>query len=871
MVARGRTVGLVELEQLSNGRRFVADDIRLAQALANQAAVAIENAQLFERTRRFTEELEQRVKERTQELARVLEDLTIERDRVEVLYRVASELSSSLDLDQVLNRTLELVEDAVGATEGAILLREAESGRLMCRATTGADAPLPPGGKPFPLPKGEGLIWWIIRNGKMVVVDDLHADSRWMKRDGRHSCLATPLGAAGEVQGVLTLYHHEVDHFTSDHVRLIEAAGSQISNAIGNAALYNLIRDQAEQLGTMLKQQQVEAAKSQAILEGVADGVMVADAQGHVILFNAAAEHVLGIPREKVLGRSTREMMGLYGVEGRSWMAAINEWIANPSDHAPGDFTAERIQVGERIVSVHVSPVIMGTEFLGTVSVFRDITVEVEADRAKSEFVSTVSHELRTPMTSIKGYADLLLMGAVGGLSEQQRHFMNIIRNNANRLTSLVNDLLDISRIETGRVELNLRAVPISEIVDQVITTLEGRAHERGLELRKEISDDALPVWGDSDRLTQILTNLVGNAIQYTPSGGHITVAAQPDGDMLEVAVIDTGIGISEENLRKIFDRFFRADDPFVQETSGTGLGLAITTSLVHMHGGEIWVESELGEGSTFFFTLPFARSVTSDELLPPGTDNSHILVVEDDQDVADLIRIHLESRNYKVAIAERGEEALEMASRLQPALITLDIRLPDADGFFILQELKKKPETANIPVVIVSVMTTAEESLRLGAVDYVGKPIDENALLGAVKQVLDKRGLILVVEDDRDILALIRDALKRQGYRVRTTRRGRRALQVAREAHPALILLDMRLEDIDGYQVLRNLKSQPQTQDIPIVVITGSLTQEELKNEVLALGAARFLTKPFAVEELIHEIAAVLEQPEAQGEVVSD
>jgi GAF domain-containing protein/CheY-like chemotaxis protein/nitrogen-specific signal transduction histidine kinase len=872
MVARGRTVGLVELEQLSDGMGFAPQEIRLSQALANQAAVAIEHAQLFEEARRFSQELERRVEERTEELARALEELTAERDRVEALYRIAAELSSSLDVDQVLNHTLEMLGDAIGAKRGTVLLVDPEADHLIRRAATGAGVSLPPGGTRVELPRGQGLGWWIIENGESVIVEDVRVDSRWVNRahdgnDDRRACLGVPLGTVGETQGALILYHDQPGAFTLEHLRMVEAAGSQISNAISNAGLYNLIREQANQLGSMLKKQRVEAAKSQAVLEGVADGVMVSDPNGKVILFNAAAERVLDLPRDQVLGRSTKEMLGLYGSEGRSWLAAIEEWAANPSGHVPGHFTAEQLQIEDRIVSIHVAPVIMGTEYLGTVSVFRDITVEVEADRAKSEFVSTVSHELRTPMTSIKGYADLLLMGAVGELTEQQHHFTTIIRNNADRLTALVNDLLDISRIETGRMELNLRAVSIPELTKQVVTTLQNRARDRGLELRIDMPQELPAVWGDSDRITQILTNLIGNAIQYTPSGGTVTTSACANERMLEVAVTDTGIGISRDNLEKIFDRFFRADDPLVQETSGTGLGLSITTSLVRMHGGEIWVESELGEGSTFYFTLPLTRGTgdsTVGDIVKP-----HVLVVEDDQDVAELIRMQLTLRDYRVMIAKRGEDALHKAEAVRPDLITLDIRLPDSDGFNVLQKLKSNPATANIPVVIVSVVPNAQEGLRLGAVGYVGKPIDERALLDTIQQVLDQRGLILVVEDDQDNLILMRDALRREGFSVRATRRGRQALEMARKEHPALILLDMQLEDMDGYQVLRHLKASPATREIPIVVVTGSLSQEELKQDVLMLGAQRFLTKPFAVEELIQEITAVLESPELRGGMI--
>lgn len=862
MVARGQTVGLVELCRLDGGS-FAPGSVRLAQALVNQAAVAMQNARLYEEVHRFTQELERRVEERTRALAQALEELTVERDRVEVLYRIASEVSSSLDLDHVLNRTLELVAQAVGAERGVVILRDpGQPDRLIRRAAVGGSGPVPPGGTPVRWRPGEGLAWWVIERDEAVLVEDLREDERWVVEENdepvHRACLAVPLSRAGDVSGTLMLYHSRPGYFDVDHLRVAEAAAYQISNAVGNAALYNLIREQAEQLGAMLKQQQVEAAKSQAILEGVADGVMVTDADGRVILFNAAAERVLGVSREEVLGRTTREMLGLYGAEGRAWLDAIEEWAANPADHIPGDFTAERVQIGDRIVSVHISPVIMGSEYLGTVSVFRDITAEVEAERAKSEFVSTVSHELRTPMTSIKGYTDLLLMGAVGELTEQQRHFVTIIRNNADRLTALVNDLLDISRIESGRIELNLKPVLIQEVVDQVVSSLQPRASSRDLEIRVEVSPDLPAVWGDSDRIAQILINLVGNAIQYTPPGGEITISARVRGEKMEVSVADTGIGISEENQKKIFDRFFRADDPLVQETPGTGLGLPITASLVEMHGGEIWVESELGEGSTFTFTLPLAEAVQA-AALAPEPEPPLVLVVEDDHDVANLIRYHLEAAGFQVRIAATGREALQLAREMEPALITLDLLLPDINGLAVLQRLKEEPETTAIPVVVVSVVSSKEESLRLGAVGYVTKPIDEETLLRAVQRGLGRRGPILVVDDDSDTLQLIREALRRHGLGVRTTRHGRRALQVARDVHPALVLLDLKLPDIDGYQVLRGLKSNPLTRDIPVMVMTGSPGRIERREEAFTLGAARFLAKPFAVEDLVQEITKLL------------
>ncbi len=869
MVSRGQTVGLVELER-RDARLFTPNEVRLAQALANQAATAVQNARLYEQIRRFTEELEQRVEERTRELAQALQDLTAERDRLDALYRIASQVASSLDVGQVLHRTLEIVAQVTGAEQGFILLIDSQTNTLVRRAVFGVPVHLPITGLPTRFRRGEGLAGWVLARNRPALIPDLSADPRWVpgpEGQEQKSALAVPIGVAGETLGVMLLFSTTPGHFTEDHLRLVEAAAAQIANAVNNAALYDLVRQQAEDLGVMLKQQQVEAAKSQAILDGVADGVLFADASGRIVLFNPAAERILEIPRQQAVGRSIREMLGLYGVEGRKWLAALEDWAAHPADRTPEDFVAERLQLGDRVVSVHASPVIRGTEYLGTVSVFRDITAEVEADRAKSEFISTVSHELRTPMTSIKGYADLLMLGMAGPLSDQQKHFIGIIRNNAERMVALVNDLLDISRIESGRVQLDLRAVHIHEVVGQVVSTLQGRAQNKNIALQVNVPETLPPVWGDSNRVAQILTNLVSNAIQYTPPGGRVTVSAHPNGDMLEVSIADTGIGISKEDQRKIFDRFFRADDPLVQETPGTGLGLPITASLVQMHGGQIWVESELGEGSTFTFTLPLAVTWASTSTLPVPSHGAPVLVVEDETDIANLIRIHLEREGYSVQIAGRGDEALRLAREIQPGLITLDIRLPDMDGFAVLERLKRDPQTTDIPVIVVSIVPDREKGLQLGAVDYLGKPINEEQLLELVRRVLHRRGLILVVDDDRDNLSLMQEALRRHGFSVQTTGQGKRALQIAREVHPALILLDLKLRDVDGYQVLRNLKSDPRTRDIPVVMMSGSLTDEELKEQrALALGAVRFLTKPFAIDEFVREISNLVQPVMADG-----
>jgi CheY-like chemotaxis protein len=505
------------------------------------------------------------------------------------------------------------------------------------------------------------------------------------------------------------------------------------------------------------------------------------------------------------------------------------------------------------------------------VAALRDISREAEVERLKNEFISTVSHELRTPMTSIKGYTDLLFLGMAGGLTDAQRNFLQIIKSNADRLTALVNDILDISRIETGRIRLNIESLDPIEIVEGIIVSFEEQYRDKGLFLTWEKPDELPQVRGDAARITQVLSNLLANAWHYTEEGG-VTVSARPVDGFVQVDVSDTGIGISADDLDRIWDRFYRVDHPVVQEAGGTGLGLSIVRMFVEMLGGEIWVESQVGAGSTFSFTMPLPSTevpepsveLLSTETAPVVSRRPKILVVEDDRDLALLLRRQLESDGYQVLLAGSGEDALWLAREEQPQLITLDIMLPDIDGFVVLERLKAHPLTMAIPVVIASVVgeTETEKGYALGAVDYVVKPFEEEKLLQAVRQGLasldtkPQSPKLLVVDDDPDILGLMHEALSFHGYEVFTAANGREALDRVPQVRPDLILLDLKMPQLDGYEVIRRLKGDESTRPIPIVVITASpVDKERDRVRVLGMGASEYITKPLSIDVLIQEI----------------
>jgi PAS domain S-box-containing protein len=602
-VASGdQVLGVLALRDSQNTRAFGINDERLLMTVGTQLGAAIQNARLYKQVSTFAEELNQRVQERTVELQQ-------ERDRLDTLYRITSELARTLDMDRVLRRALEMVAGAVQAKDGVIMLIDPLSDKLLTRAAlqpvvvTNGDDSHP----------AEMVATWLLQNERVLVAEDLRETSYWNPNQpgakNWRSALAVLLESNDDPQGVLVLLSEEVSAFSDSQLKLATAAANQVAAAINNADLYHLIRDQAERLGMLVRLEQEESEKNSAIVEGIADGVMLADADGAIVLFNGAAERVLGLSRDQVIGQAMFRLTGLFGGSATQWGEAIENWTHNPESHRPGEFLEERLDLGTKVVQVHLSPVYNNDRFLGTVSVFRDITKEVEVDRIKSEFVSNVSHELRTPMTSIKGYADLLLMGVAGNVSDQQRGFLSKIKSNADRLSRLVDDLLNISKLDAGE-QMAITVVDLHALLSDTLHTVAHRTEHEAKKMHTEldIAPDLPKIEADVNKLTQIITNVIDNAFNYTYEGGQVTVKATyvPDDERVLISISDTGIGIPEEFKSRIWGRFERVEThALVMDVPGTGLGLSIVRELVQMHHGDIWFESEIGKGTTFFIALP--------------------------------------------------------------------------------------------------------------------------------------------------------------------------------------------------------------------------------------------------------------------------
>jgi PAS domain S-box-containing protein len=621
LLAATRLIGAIALQTLEQDRAYDSEQLNLMRTMASQAAAALQNATVYDQIRRFNTTLEERVQKRTEELVEANRELALEKERAEALYQITSELSTSLDLDRVLYRALTLLTEATGTELGTVMLFDRQEEELRYRTLVGTERALSDRQREMVIPHDVGLIGWLLEHRETLLSQNISEDERWQAAPQTllgevQSLVAAPLLMGDEVLGILMLADERPDLLNQEHIRLVSAAASQVAQAISNAELYNLILEQAQRLGDALQSQQSESSEKDAILDSIADGVLVVDPQDRIILLNRAGEDILDAKAANLIDKP----VSLFAAEAQTrddraiaGLSLIHRWLSMPWQQLEGSSFEEQFEADGRIINVRMNTVQANGTILGAVAVFRDMTKEVEADRAKSEFISTVSHELRTPMTSIKGYTDLLLMSAVGELNEQQRRFLDTVKTNVDRLADLVADLLDISRIESGRLRLELEELELGKVLTQAASALRGQFAARRILIESEIGD-GLKTLGDAERITQVITNILQNACQYTRPGGQVVLSAYREGQEIRIDVADTGIGISEKDQKRLFERFFRADHPVVMETQGTGLGLAIIKSIVEMHNGRVWIESELEEGTTVSFTLPFVRPNDTDQ-----------------------------------------------------------------------------------------------------------------------------------------------------------------------------------------------------------------------------------------------------------------
>ncbi|MCF8085156.1 MAG: response regulator, partial [Deltaproteobacteria bacterium] len=459
------------------------------------------------------------------------------------------------------------------------------------------------------------------------------------------------------------------------------------------------------------------------------------------------------------------------------------------------------------------------------------------ANRLKSEFLSNMSHELRTPLNSVMALSRVLTLQAKDKLSEEERSYLEIIERNGRNLLSLINDILDLSKIEAGRMDIHPKPLSVISTIETILEQLEPIAREKNIQLRHELTEDLPRIESDEARVQQILQNLIANAVKFTQEGS-VAITGSTDGDHISIKISDTGIGIPKKDLPHIFEEFRQVDGSTARPYEGTGLGLTIVHKTAQLLGGEVTVESLLGKGSTFTLTLPVkgrrVKPVSEPLTLKPaaGVKRSRpvVLVIDDEPQAATVISNYLSREGYAVMTATSGKDGVRLARKHRPFAITLDIIMPDMDGWEVLQELKQHPETKDIPVIVVSISHDRETGMALGAVGFITKPVNQARLMAEIRSIDGPAPhTVLIVDDD----ALDRQEMARmvteEGMDTVVAENGAQCMERLKEALPDVMVLDLMMPEVDGFEVLRRVRSDPDVQAVPVIVVTAKdLTDED-------------------------------------------
>jgi signal transduction histidine kinase/CheY-like chemotaxis protein len=483
-----------------------------------------------------------------------------------------------------------------------------------------------------------------------------------------------------------------------------------------------------------------------------------------------------------------------------------------------------------------------------------------EANHLKSQFLANMSHELRTPMNSIIGFSEILAERLEGKIEPKHLGFLRHIHTSGTHLLGIINDVLDLSKIEAGKMEIYPEFFSVAPVIDSVCQVMRGMVRTQ----QKIVVDvpPGLPhIETDLAKFKQVLFNLVSNAVKFSPAERPIVIRVRVDDGTLHVSVHDEGIGIAPEHHEMIFEEFRQVDGSVRREFSGTGLGLALVKKFIELQGGRVTVDSNLGAGSTFSFTLPVrSRAAVVTRTPEPVTLTPRVLVVEDDPNAYELIASALASAGFLPIRAHHGDEAIRLAKDSRPAAVTLDLVLPGMDGWEVLRRLKSDEATRALPVVIISMMDNRDLGVALGADDYFVKPVDRARLLDRLRAITSKNGTrrLLVIDDDESVHAILGEDLGPLGYAIENASSGEAGLRAAEERAPDVIILDLMMPGMSGFEVAGSLKDNPRTADIPILVLT-SKEISSADRALLHTKVASFVQKgTSAREQLVRELRRV-------------
>jgi len=612
---------------------------------------------------------------------------------------------------------------------------------------------------------------------------------------------------------------------------------------------------------------QRELDHTQAVVETTNDGIIMVDNQRRIAIINRRACYFFGVTEHDVKGRPYDDLRAIFGrvfANSARLVFWLGQLLSSETDRAREEFQV--IAPEARRLQCFSAPVFdRRAQYLGRIFIFRDVTREREIERLKDEFVSLVSHELRTPLTNIKGSLQLLLNDLEKGkivltpdATARTRALLQVSLNNIERLIRLIKDILDIAKIEQGHLALHRKPLRPIEVCQSAVDEVTILAHQNEISLILDVPSNLPLISADRDRLVQVIINLLSNAIKFSPRGQRVVLRAAREQNFVQFSVQDWGPGIARADQMNLFQKFRQLDQAAQREKGGSGLGLSIAKNLVELHGGKIWVDSEIGQGSVFSFTIPLSQT----QLLSVDDQRSFILIIDNDHPWTSSLQAALAAEpSWEVARVPIRDITAVFPSRQPACIVVID---PEHLGDTISQI-----ETAALYQIapLVAISDVPVSRLRREAVVLPFSSSVETVVAAIREQIASLQPLVLVVDDDPNVRLVLARILQRHQLRALTADNGVTALELARRIQPSAILLDLRMEGMDGLEVLQRLQSDPMTAAIPVVVLTANDLGPDASAQAFKLGARGFLEKPVTAERLISRLTSVMQSSEDADE----